>query len=149
MLERGGYVEATSSISLVMADSAQFGGIVTLRIAAVICGLFLFFGLSTAAQSRLTAREAKDHVGEQATVCGNVASTHYASGSKGQPTFLNLDKPYPREIFTILIWGSDRPKFGTPETKYRNASVCVSKKISSYKGVPEIIATEPSQIAIR
>ena len=121
----------------------------TLRIAAVICGLFLFFGLSTAAQSRLTAREAKDHVGEQATVCGNVASTHYASGSKGQPTFLNLDKPYPREIFTILIWGSDRPKFGTPETKYRNASVCVSKKISSYKGVPEIIATEPSQIAIR
>jgi hypothetical protein len=25
-------------------------------------------------------------------------------------TFINLDKPYP--IFTIVIWGSERPKFG-------------------------------------
>jgi hypothetical protein len=26
----------------------------------------------------------------------------------------NLDEPYPRETFTILIWGSDREKFGAP-----------------------------------
>jgi hypothetical protein len=46
-----------------------------------------------------------------------VVSTHYASSSKGQPTFLNLDELYPKEVFTILIWGSDRTKFGVPETK--------------------------------
>jgi hypothetical protein len=73
-------------------------------------------------------------------------ATHYAAGSKGQPTFLDLDEPYPKEIFTILIWGSDRSKFGTPETKYRDAQVCVNGKIELYRGVPEIIATEPSQI---
>jgi hypothetical protein len=70
---------------------------------------------------------------------GKVASTHFAGGSKGQPTFLNLDEPYPKEIFTILIWGSDRAKFGTPETKYRDAQVCVNGKIELYRGVPEII----------
>lgn len=82
------------------------------------CFLFLLFAFSTAAQTnKITAAEAKDHVGETRTVCGKVASTHYASGSKGQPTFLNLDEPYPKEVFTILIWGSDRAKFGAPETK--------------------------------
>lgn len=64
------------------------------------------------AQKTLTAAEAKDHVGEVATVCGEVASTHYAATSRGNPTFINLDRPYPNEIFTVLIWGSDRAKFG-------------------------------------
>ncbi|MGB9242278.1 MAG: hypothetical protein WCC03_02920 [Candidatus Acidiferrales bacterium] len=35
---------------------------------------------------RSRAAEAKNHIGEVQTVCGKVASTHYASGSKGQPT---------------------------------------------------------------
>ena len=94
----------------------------------------------------ITASEAKNHVGEKATVCGKVVSSHYASTSKGQPTFLNLDEPYPKEEFTILIWGSDRPKFGKPEETYRDKDVCVVGKISSHKGVPEIAATEPGQI---
>ncbi|MFZ0805936.1 MAG: hypothetical protein WAN03_07120 [Candidatus Sulfotelmatobacter sp.] len=46
-------------------------------------------------QKTLTASEAKDHIGEQATVCGKVVSTGYAENSRGKPTFLNLDKPYP------------------------------------------------------
>jgi len=75
-----------------------------------------------------------------------VVSTHYASGSKGQPTFLNLDEPYPKEAFTILIWGNDCAKFGTPDTKYKDAKVCVTGKITSHRAKPEIIATEPSQI---
>jgi hypothetical protein len=75
-----------------------------------------------------------------------VVSTHYASGNKGQPTFLNLDERYPKEVFTILIWGNDCAKFGTPETKYKDAKVCVTGKITSHREKPEIIATEPSQI---
>ena len=106
----------------------------------------LLLAFSTAAQTnKITAAEAKDHVGEIRTVCGKVVSTHYASGSKGQPTFLNLDEPYPKEVFTILIWGNDRAKFGTPETKYQDAKVCVTGKITSQREKPEIIATEPSQ----
>ena len=99
-----------------------------------------------AQNAKLTAAQAKDHVGERATVCGHVASARYADRSKGQPTFLNLDEPYPKQIFTILIWGQDRPKFGTPESKYRDADVCVTGKITSYSGTPEIEAADPSQI---
>jgi hypothetical protein len=111
------------------------------------CFLFLLLASSTLAQTnKITATEAKDHVGETRTVCGKVASTHFAAKSKGQPTFLNLDDRYPKEVFTILIWGSDRAKFGAPETKYRDARVCVTGKITSYRGKAEIMATEPSQI---
>ena len=51
-----------------------------------------------AAWASLSASEAASHVGETASVCGNFASATYASGSKGSPTLLNLDEPYPRHI---------------------------------------------------
>lgn len=37
-------------------------------------------------------------------MCGVVASTKHVSTSKGRPTFLNLDKPYPDQPFTVVIW---------------------------------------------
>jgi hypothetical protein len=94
----------------------------------------------------IAAAEAKDHLGDRATVCGKVVSTHYARSSKGEPTFLNLDEPYPKEVFTILIWGSDREKFGAPESAYKGLRLCVTGKITRYRGTPEIVATEPGQI---
>jgi micrococcal nuclease len=100
------------------------------------------------AQTSISAAEAKNHIGEKATVCGEVASTHYAARSRGNPTFINLDKPYPNQIFTVLIWGSDRPKFGDPEEAYQSKHICVTGKITDYKGASEIVAYEPSQIKI-
>ena len=100
------------------------------------------------AQRKLSASEAKDHIGETAAVCGSVASTRYAASTKGQPTFLNLDKPYPNQIFTIVIWGNNRTKFGTPEVDYKGKRICVTGKITEYRGVPEIVADEPRQIAV-
>ncbi len=100
------------------------------------------------AQKKLSASEAKEHFGETATVCGPVVSTRYAESSKGQPTFLNLDKPYPNQIFTVVIWGSNRSKFKTPEEEYKDKKVCVTGKITAYDGLPEIIADDPKQIRI-
>jgi len=102
----------------------------------------------TLAQKKLSTSEAKDHVGEVATVCGEVASTHYAPSTKGQPTFLNLDKPYPSPVFTILIWGSNRGKFGAPENEFKGKRVCATGKITAYRGAPEIVANEPEQIKL-
>jgi hypothetical protein len=57
---------------------------------------FLFGFVSTAAaQQTITPEDAAKFIGQQKTVCGTVASAHYATRSKGQPTFINLDKPYP------------------------------------------------------
>ena len=48
---------------------------------------------------------AQNHIGEKVIVCGLVASSHYASASNGEPTFLNLGGAYPDHVFTAVIWG--------------------------------------------
>jgi hypothetical protein len=91
----------------------------------------------------LTPEDAATHVGETATVCGVVASVKSAPGS----TFLDLGKPYPNEVFTAVILDYDRVKFGTPETTLRGKRVCVTGQIRDYRGEPEIILTDPSQLS--
>jgi hypothetical protein len=101
-----------------------------------------------AAQKKIAPAEAKDHIGEMATVCGTVVSSRFAASTKGQPTFLNLDQPYPNQVFTVLIWGNDRNKFGRPEIDYQNAWVCASGKIVSYRGKAEIVVSDSSQLRL-
>jgi hypothetical protein len=94
----------------------------------------------------IIAAQASEHIGETRAVCGTVMSPKFLSSSRSQPTFLNLDKPYPNQIFTVVIFSSDRPKFGAPEVKYRDKRICATGLIKLYRGKPEIIATQPSQI---
>jgi hypothetical protein len=96
----------------------------------------------------LSAKEAKDHIGEHATVCGRVATARYASSTRGSPTFLDLEAAYPKNPFTIVIWGENRAKFGTPEEKYRDKDICATGTITSFRGSPEMVLTDPGQISI-
>lgn len=97
----------------------------------------LVFGVSSAASAQtLTTSEATKHIGENKTVCGEIAGEHTASTSRGTPTFINLDRPYPNQVFTILIWGEDRTRVGEFP---KSGRVCATGPISNYRGVPEII----------
>jgi hypothetical protein len=95
----------------------------------------------------LAPEEAAGHVGENVTVCGVVASATYAAQSPASPTFLNFGKPYPNQVFTAIILGSDRKKFGTPEIALRDKPVCVTGKIFLYQGAPEIALRDPAQLS--
>jgi hypothetical protein len=50
-------------------------------------------------------------------------------------------------VFTVLIWGENRSKFGTPESEYKGERICVTGKITEYGKVPEIVADDPGQIS--
>jgi hypothetical protein len=65
-----------------------------------------------------------------------------------EPTFLNLDKPYPNQIFAVVIWGENRNNFGKPEDDYKGKRICVSGKNTAYAGLPEIVADDQKQIRI-
>jgi len=92
--------------------------------------------------------DAIHHVGETATVCGPVASAKYLTSGR-MPTFLNLDQPYPNQVFTAVIWGSVRPKFKEPPETLQGKSICVTGPISAYKGKAEIVVEDPGQIAVQ
>lgn len=107
--------------------------------------LMLPIALLPASAQSIKAADAKAHVGENATVCGIVASEHTASSSRGEPTFINLDSPYPDQIFTILVWGDDRKNVGElPRLKSR---VCATGLIKDYRGVPEIVVRSSGQFS--
>jgi len=97
----------------------------------------------------ITTSQAIQYAGTNQTVSGRVVSVRYAAGSKGKPTFLNLDKPYPQQIFTVVIWGSDRSKFPEPPEKlYHGKKIRVTGLIKVYKGIPEITVSSPQQIEV-
>ncbi|HEX5959846.1 MAG TPA: hypothetical protein VFY97_01195 [Rhodanobacteraceae bacterium] len=99
----------------------------------------------TASASGLTPTQAAGHIGETATVCGVVAGAHYAESSNGQPTFINLGRPYPGQIFTIVIFGDYRGRFSPPPETW-TGRLCVTGKITSYHGRAEIKVFKPAQI---
>ncbi len=101
---------------------------------------------ASAIEGKITAQQAKDNIGRTVTVCGKVASANYATRSRKQPTFLNLDEPFPRHIFTTVIWGNDRAKFGQPEVELLNKRICVTGLIEEYKGKPEMILRDRDQL---
>jgi hypothetical protein len=95
----------------------------------------------------LVSEEAGGHVGETATVCGLVVSATYLPQAPQAPTFLDLGKPYPDQVFSVIIFGGDRPKFGSPETSMRDTSVCFTGEIFLYQGKPKIILHDPKQLS--
>ena len=98
---------------------------------------------------RIEASDAAQHVGEVAEVCGQVASAAYLASIGGQPTFLNLERPYPDQLFTVVIWGSSRKEFdGRPENLYDGKPICVTGKIVEYEGRAQIVVKDPEQIVI-
>jgi len=94
----------------------------------------------------LDVEGAAHHVGETATVCGVVASGKFDADLPSQPTFLDFGKPYPDQVFTAVIFGGDRTKFGTPERSLRGKRICVSGKIQEKNGLPQIILNDPKQL---
>lgn len=96
---------------------------------------------------KITAQQAKDHVGETAKVCGHVATVRLAFRTRGQPTFLNFGTPYPHHVFTAIIWGLDRGKFGDPQQRYLNKRICVTGRNTVYRGQPEIVLHSPRQVS--
>lgn len=101
---------------------------------------------SASGASGIPPQQAAQHIGETATVCGTIAGSHYAADNDGQPTFINLGKPYPDPVFTIVIWGDYRGKFATPPDSWAGR-LCVTGRIIEYHGGPEMKVIDPSQVS--
>jgi len=98
--------------------------------------LTILFSAAYLQAQTISAGEASKHVGEQGTVCGQIADKHTADGARGKPTFIDLEHGFPHQTFTIVIWESDKDKVGEFPT---HGNVCVTGAIAEYKGVPQIV----------
>ena len=113
----------------------------------VVMGALLAARLTLAAET-LEPADAASHVGEEATVCGEVTGAKYSSHRQRKPTFIDFGPPHPNQHFTALIWGEYRDKFDYVPESLLGKTVCVSGTITEYKGKAEIKVSDPSQIRV-
>jgi hypothetical protein len=83
-----------------------------------------------------------------ATVCGVVEPARCAQRSTKQPTFLNLGEPHPNQSATIVIFGRDRARCGTPQTTFAKRRVCATGVISLFQDRAEMKRQDPSQLSL-
>ena len=107
--------------------------------------LLAFVSLAVSADT-IHPDQAGNHVGEHQTVCGLVASATYAARTGGKPTFLNLGEPFPNHVFTVVIWGDVRQRFSYAPEDLEGQTICVTGRITTYRGKPQIELSNPSQI---
>ncbi|MEJ7828375.1 MAG: hypothetical protein WKF91_09275 [Segetibacter sp.] len=93
------------------------------------------------------AGELKNNAGKIVTVSGKVADAAYLQSAFNQPTLLNIDKPYPNEVFTVVISGENRKAFGyKPEEVLLGKDISVTGKVTLYFGKPQIEVVKPDQL---
>ena len=98
----------------------------------------------------LTPQEAQQITGDRTQVCGKVARAWYAAHSKAQTTYLTLERAYQNKTLTVMIQRSVRATYTTPPEKlYAGKTVCISGKVTWYRGQPELIVSSASQISLQ
>jgi len=112
--------------------------------------LFFLVLLTVSLKSQtVSVTEALKHEGEMVTVCAKVAGTYVTKG-ESKVIYLNLEKPYPNNPLTIVIFEKNAENFDyNPLEFLKNKNICVSGKITFYKDKPQIIATKQEQIKIQ
>ena len=119
------------------------------RILAVPLLASLFLPAPASSAPRVAAARAHEVIGKEATVCGRISDASYRSSIGGRPTFLNFDRPYPNHTFTVVIWGDVRDRFEkAPEAMFEGAHVCVTGRVETYRGKPQIVLRDPKQILV-
>lgn len=125
----------------------------TMLLAAAFMGLLpLAFG-QEAAPLRIPASEAKNHVGQNATVCGKVVDTKvskYGLAGHGKPVSFDLDQPEPNPIFFFIAFGTAPDGPSEVIAAYNEKQVCVAGKITLAPagGPPFILAPDRLQIKL-
>ena len=71
------------------------------------------------------------------------------SQSRGEPTYLNFDKPYPDHDFTVIIWGRDRDSFPAPPEDLEGHTACAFGEVERYRGKAQMTLRRPEQLNTR
>lgn len=80
------------------------------------------------------------------TVCGTVVSTKLSS--KGN-VFLNLDKGFPNQIFTVTIFKDQLVNFTyAPQVELMGKVICVEGKVADFNGTPSMVIEHEKSVRL-
>jgi len=117
-----------------------------IRLAGLLNEVFKNGLANSAPEVKIIPAEGAKPVGD--SYCDLVFGGKYFDNSG--MTLLNLGAAYPNSTMTIVINGKDRNKWSEDPIKlYDGKKICITGKQIEYKGKPEIIVSDPSQIKIQ
>lgn len=91
--------------------------------------------------------QARQHVGNQVTVCGTVVSTRKTA--KAKAIYLNFDRMHPNQDFYATIWEYNGPNFSyDPETYLMDKRICVTGKITLFDDIPRISINNEKEVRL-
>jgi hypothetical protein len=116
----------------------------------VLSLLMIFCAIFTYAQQEIKIEDAAKHEGDSVTICTKIFGARYFENGKGAPTLLNAGAKYPDAPLTVVIFGESRTAFtNKPEEFYLDKNVCVTGRISIFKGKPQIVITKENEIVVK
>src|SRR5215468_284135 len=92
---------------------------------------------------RISASEAKEHIGAEAVVKGKIAEVNVGE----RITRLNFEEAYPKTPFTAVIFPRSTNQFPEIE-KLKSKTVEVSGKIVAYRERPQVVLTSTNQLKV-
>ena len=110
---------------------------------AIIAVLAALVMNASADPVKIGTPEAKKYYGQEMIVTGTVAQVSIRPGI----VFLNMDKPYPRSPFTLVIFPAATNQFGDLKA-LKGASVEARGKIADYHNKPEIVLDKTNQLTV-
>ncbi|MBI2281881.1 MAG: DNA/RNA non-specific endonuclease [Bacteroidetes bacterium] len=91
---------------------------------------------------------AKNHIksGKTISVQGTVVN---ARETKGGHLFFNLDKSYPNQIFSVIIWAKDIVNYSyNPLTEFMGNEIIVKGKVTDFDGIPTMIIEKEDAVEV-
>lgn len=112
----------------------------------LIPALITLMAFSCSAQKRIAAKDADKHSGQSVMICDKVYNTVPVSGSNETLLYLGSETG---QYLTVVVKGPENPKFKWhPEKDFKGRNICVTGKVTDYKGKPAIYVTDASQIKL-
>lgn len=81
---------------------------------------------------------------KEVNICGKIVSTKI---TRNGHIFMNVDKTFPNQVFTIAIWKKNHPNFSYDIIKeWEGKTVCVTGNVVEFGGTPTMIIDKENQI---
>lgn len=109
---------------------------------------FFLVGYLLFAQTEITLEQIPEFMEKKVKICDKIYGSYITKGDKPL-TFLNVGKPYPDNLLTLVVFSKDLKNFSYVPSDYLvDKPFCVTGKLILYKDRPEIILNSEKDIEI-
>lgn len=91
----------------------------------------------------ISSQEVKFHIGDSLTIRGYVADIYLSD----KVAYINFENKFPKNVFSCAVFESRFNDFGDL-SRFKEKTVAVTGKITTYKNKPQVILNSKDQIRI-